>query len=72
MEASMIEKSEMVLIGLAIDVTLSEVQHENRPTYSLAAEFMRRRAEIELCINDKEVFGLSTEPGQLRPGNRQV
>jgi AraC family transcriptional regulator len=67
MKAKIIEKPKMTLIGLAIDVTLSQIQHESKPTQLLASNFMERKEEIVSCINDREVFGLSTDPENYNP-----
>jgi AraC family transcriptional regulator len=67
MNAKIIEKPKMTLIGLAIDVTLSQIQHESKPTQLLASNFMERKEEIVSCINDREVFGLSTDPENYNP-----
>jgi AraC family transcriptional regulator len=67
MDTTIIEKPEMVLVGLAIDVTLKQVLHVDRPTYYLASTFMKRKDEIGSCKNDREVFGLSTDPDNYNP-----
>jgi len=66
MKATIIEKPSMTLIGLAANVTLYDVQ-QNRITHNLAANFMERRAEVKSCINESEVFGLSTDPEDYNP-----
>jgi AraC family transcriptional regulator len=67
MNATIVDKPEMTLIGLAIDVTLSQVQHESKPTQFLASNFIERKAEIGACINNREVFGVSTDPENYNP-----
>ncbi|OPA72991.1 hypothetical protein BVG16_31010 [Paenibacillus selenitireducens] len=66
MKATIIEKPSMTLIGFAANVTLYDVQ-QNRTTLNLSANFMERRAEVKSCINEREVFGLSTDPEDYNP-----
>lgn len=66
MEARIVEKPTMNLIGLSTNVTLYDVQ-QNRMTLKLAANFLERRPEIKTCINEREVFGLSTDPEDYNP-----
>lgn len=66
MEARIIQKNAMLLVGLATNVTLKEVQ-ENQPTYALAQTFRERRAEIPMCRNPQVVFGVSTDPEDYQP-----
>ena len=61
MDAIIVDKPTMKLIGLATNVTLYDVQ-QNKTTLKLASNFLERRAEIKKCINQREVFGLSTDP----------
>src|SRR5690606_19664699 len=63
---TIIEKPSMILIGLATNVTLFNVQH-NRTTINLAANFLERKAEVVNCINKREVFGISTDPENYNP-----
>jgi AraC family transcriptional regulator len=55
MEARIIQKPVMTLVGLATNVTLKDVQ-ESKITHTLAYTFMDRRAEIVMCSNNKEFF----------------
>jgi AraC family transcriptional regulator len=66
MEAKMIRREGMLLVGMACDVTLEDVQTK-RMTINLAEQFMARRSEIKHVINTKEVFGLSTDPENYNP-----
>jgi AraC family transcriptional regulator len=66
MEAVIVDKPALKLIGLAINVTLYEVQ-QNKATIKLASNFMERKAEITNCINEKTVFGISTDPEDYNP-----
>jgi AraC family transcriptional regulator len=66
MEARIIQKPVMTLVGLAINVTLKDVQ-ESKITHTLAYTFMDRRAEIVMCSNNKEFFGISTDPEDYNP-----
>lgn len=66
MEAVIIEKPAMKLVGLVTKVTLTDVL-ENRTTLKLASSFFERRTEINNCINRIEVFGLSTDPEDYNP-----
>ncbi|MEK8132148.1 GyrI-like domain-containing protein [Paenibacillus filicis] len=66
MKATIIEKPSMTLIGLAANVTLHDVQ-QNRTTLNLSANLMERRAEVKRCMNEREVFGLSTDPEDYNP-----
>ncbi len=70
MEAIIIDKPAMKLIGLATNVTLYDVQ-QNRTTIKLGYNFMDRRAEITNSINGKEVFGISTDPEDYNPETDQ-
>ncbi|MCC3373735.1 GyrI-like domain-containing protein [Cohnella sp. REN36] len=66
MESTIIQKPAMRLVGLATKVTLYDVQ-QNRTTLKLSAEFMERKAEVINCINEREVFGLCTDPEEYDP-----
>ena len=66
MEAVILDKPAMKLIGLTAIVTLYDVQH-NRTTINLASNFMDRRAEITNYINGKVVYGISTDPDDYNP-----
>src|SRR5262245_33789099 len=66
MKATIIEKPAMSLIGLAANVTLNDVI-QNRTTLKLSANFMERRSEVENCNNEREVFGLCTDPEDYDP-----
>lgn len=66
MEAIIIDKPAMKLIGLATNVTLYDVQ-QNGTTIKLGYNFIDRRAEIINSINGKEVFGISTDPEDYNP-----
>lgn len=66
MEAIIMDRPAMKLIGLAVNVTLYDVQ-QNKTTIQLASDFLERKAEIANCINDKEVFGISTDPEDYNP-----
>lgn len=66
MEAVIVDKPIMKLIGLATNVTLYDVQ-QNKTTLKLASKFLERRVEIKKCINDREVYGLSTDPEDYNP-----
>lgn len=66
MEAKILEKPAMKIIGLSTNVTLYDVQ-QNRTTLKLAANFLQRRSEIKNCINQREVFGLSMDPEDYNP-----
>lgn len=70
MEAIIIDKPAMKLIGLAMNVTLNDVQ-KNRMTIKLGYKFMDRRAEVTNLINGKEVFGVSTDPEDYNPETDQ-
>src|SRR5687768_6490416 len=61
MEERIIQKPEITLVGLAINVTLREVVEE-KPTYKLANTFIERKSEIISCRNTKEIYGVSTDP----------
>ena len=65
MEAKMIQKQELLLVGMVCDVTLEDVQ--KRVTIDLAEQFMVRKSEINNIINTREVFGLSTDPEDYNP-----
>ncbi|WP_123040554.1 GyrI-like domain-containing protein [Cohnella candidum] len=69
MEFKIINKERKLLIGLACDVTLAEVQ--DRVTINLAEQFMSRRSEIKNVINTREVFGVSTDPEDYNPDTDQ-
>lgn len=60
MNFKIINKDRKLLVGLACNVTLAEVQ--DRATINLAERFMSRKSEIKNVINTKEVFGVSTDP----------
>lgn len=66
MKATIIEKPSMTLIGLAANVTLHDVQ-QNRTTLELSTNFLERKAEVKSCINEREVFGLSTDSEGYNP-----
>lgn len=66
MEAVIIQKPAMRLVGLATNVTLYDVQ-QNRTTLKLSANFMERRAEVKNCLNEREAFGLCTDPEDYNP-----
>lgn len=66
MEAVIVDKQLIKLIGLATNVTLYDVQ-QNKTTLKLGSNFLERRAEIKNCINEREVFGLSTDPEHYNP-----
>jgi AraC family transcriptional regulator len=66
MEAKITEKPAMKLIGLATNVTLYDVQ-QNRTTLKVAANFLQRRSEIRNCVNERELFGVSTDPENYNP-----
>ncbi|MFC5406066.1 GyrI-like domain-containing protein [Cohnella soli] len=66
MKATIIDKPSMTFIGLAANVTLYDVQ-QNRTTLNLSANFMERRSEVNNCMNEREVFGLSTDPEDYHP-----
>ncbi|MGZ9584016.1 GyrI-like domain-containing protein [Paenibacillus marinisediminis] len=66
MEYKILDKDRMLLIGMACEVTLSEVQSE-RSTINLAERFMSRKEEISNVINTREVFGVSTDPEDYNP-----
>jgi AraC family transcriptional regulator len=66
MEAVIVDKPAMKLIGLAAIVTLYDVQ-QNRTTINLGSNFMDRRAEITNYINGKAVYGISTDPEDYNP-----
>jgi len=66
MEAVIVDKSAIKLIGLATNVTLFDIQ-QNKTTLKLASNFQERRADIKNCINEREVFGLSTDPENYNP-----
>jgi hypothetical protein len=52
MEAKMIQRQGMILVGMACDVTLEDVQ--KRVTINLAEQFMARKSEINNIINTRE------------------
>lgn len=56
----------MMFVGLAINVTLQEVQ-ESKPTYALAHMFMQRKAEVLAWSGNQVVFGISTDPENYDP-----
>ena len=66
MEAVILNKPVMKLIGLAAIVTLYDVQH-NRTTINLASNYMDRRAEITNGMNNKVGYGISTDPDDYNP-----
>lgn len=66
MKAVLVSKPVLRLVGLAANVTLYDVQ-QHKTTLKLAAGFMARKAEIANCTNEREVFGLSTDPDDYRP-----
>ncbi|BBH24515.1 hypothetical protein Back11_58600 [Paenibacillus baekrokdamisoli] len=66
MQAVIVDKPSMKLIGLATNVTLYDVQ-QNKTTIKLASNFLERRAEVINGINEKEVFGVSTDPENYNP-----
>ena len=66
MEFKIINKEQKLLVGLACDVTLTEVK-EKKMTIKLAELFMERKSEIINIINTKELFGLSTDPENYNP-----
>ncbi|WP_274365774.1 GyrI-like domain-containing protein [Paenibacillus thermotolerans] len=70
MEALIVDKPAMKLIGLAKKVTLHDVI-ENKATLEVAATFLERKPEIKNCINESEVFGLSTDPENYNPETDQ-
>ncbi|NOU88577.1 hypothetical protein GC102_22890 [Paenibacillus sp. LMG 31460] len=70
MEALIINKPDLKLIGLATNVTLHDVQ-QNKTTIKLAYNFIDRRAEVTNCINEIEVFGISTDPEDYNPETDQ-
>jgi AraC family transcriptional regulator len=66
MEVVIINKPAMRLIDLATNVTLYDVE-QNRTTLKLAANFSERRVEVKNCINERGVFGVSTDPEEYNP-----
>ncbi|MCY9667989.1 GyrI-like domain-containing protein [Paenibacillus alginolyticus] len=70
MESLIIEKPAMILAGLSTKVTLNDVL-SNKTTLKVASNFLERRAEIKNCINEREVFGLSTDPEDYNPETDQ-
>ncbi|WP_308639827.1 GyrI-like domain-containing protein [Paenibacillus silvisoli] len=66
MQAQLIDKPSMKCIGLAVDVTLYDVQ-QMKTTIKLAAEFLARRSEVVNAVNEREMFGLSTDPEDYDP-----
>ncbi|MDB4865949.1 MAG: hypothetical protein JWR03_282 [Cohnella sp.] len=66
MEAVIVDKQAMKLIGLATNVTLYDVQ-QNKITIKLASNFLERRPEVKNCIHEREVFGISTDPEDYNP-----
>lgn len=65
MEARMVQRQGMLLVGMACDVTLEDVQ--KRVTINLAEQFKERKSDISNMINAKEVFGVSTDPENYNP-----
>lgn len=61
MEYKILSRDRMLLVGLACDVMLADVQ-EKGTTIKLSEQFMSRRSEINRVINTREVFGVSTDP----------
>jgi AraC family transcriptional regulator len=70
MEAIIMEKPAMKLVGLSTKVTLTDVL-ENRTTLKLASSFFERRAEIKNGVNQREALGLSTDPEGYNPDTDQ-
>lgn len=70
MEAVIVEKHVMKLMGLATKITLYDVQ-QNKTTLKLASSFLERRAEIINSVNENEVFGISTDPDDYDPETDQ-
>jgi len=68
MEALIVAKPSIKLIGFATNVTLYDVQH-NKTTIKLASDFLDRGSEVKNCINEREMFGISTDPEDYNPEN---
>ena len=66
MEYKLVRKDSMLLVGLACDVTLADVQQKGT-TIQLSEQFMSRKSEIKSVINAREVFGVSTDPEDYNP-----
>jgi AraC family transcriptional regulator len=66
MEALIVEKPMLRLIGMAVQVTLHDVQI-NKTTLQLSSEFIQRKAEIMNGLNGRVMFGVSTDPDHYNP-----
>lgn len=69
MEAKIIERHGLALIGMSCHVTLLDVQ--NRVTIQLAEKFLSRKSEILNTINPNVMYGLSTDPEHYNPETDQ-
>ncbi|GMK41295.1 hypothetical protein PCCS19_43510 [Paenibacillus sp. CCS19] len=65
MESKIMQRDGLLLAGLAVNVTLGDV--ESGLTIRLGEQFLARRHEIRNEINAREVFGLSTDPDDYNP-----
>jgi AraC family transcriptional regulator len=66
MEFKITQRTDILLVGMGIDVTLTEVQ-TSKKTKEHAERFINRRTEINHFVNNREVFGLSTDPENYNP-----
>lgn len=65
MDYRVLQGREMLLVGMACEVTLGDV--ENRATICLSEQFMARKNEILNGTKATTVYGLSTDPENYNP-----
>jgi AraC family transcriptional regulator len=61
MEALIVDMPMLRLIGMAVQVTLNDVQM-NKTTVQLSSQFLKRKADISNGLNDRVMYGVSTDP----------
>ncbi|MFK7694667.1 GyrI-like domain-containing protein [Paenibacillus sp. HJGM_3] len=66
MEAIIVNRPALRLVGLAVQVTLQEVL-QDRTTFKLGSAFMSRKGEIMSIAEGNTVYGLSTDPEGYDP-----
>ncbi len=66
MKALMIEKPALRLIGMAVQVTLRDVQI-SKATLRLSSEFIERQGDIQKRLNERVMYGVSTDPEHYNP-----
>lgn len=66
MEAKIIQKHGMKLIGLACSVMLGQISEDKPTTFSLERTFVERKSEISSSSHNL-VYGVSTDPENYNP-----